>query len=798
MKQLVAFFLLSLVMPVGAAEIKSVRPLWGDRVRAGHWVPVEIGLENRGAATELEVALEYHSDARTSRYYTKVALPSPSRKRVLLYAIAEGSENGAVPRVPGWRPEVKLDPLADNDGLLGVIANEEGGLGFLGSLSTVGRPVLDPTGFSGNYSAQGQLFVRYARPAELPDRWVGYDQLRLLVLLNASPRELDEARASALTKWVAAGGTLVVGGGSEWQRLRTSWLEALLPMETTGAKPIATSAALADRYGVGLRGDPLFITTGRVKSGATTYATEQGDALIVRRNYGAGNVIFLAFDPSRPPIAGWNGNPALWRDILKWADDRPRFIDPGAQRSVGQAVGRRGRMRFPGGPGDDYLSLVSAFAQDRKEMRAPPFEIIALFLLAYLIVLVPVNYFVLKRYDKREWAWVSTPVIVALFTLLSYGVGYSLKGGVLILTKLTIVQSHAGESVGRADTLFGLFSPGKRNYTLTTNDPDATMTDIATGETAAQRSYLRVNEDRGFRVEQAAINMWTMRMFQSHAAVKLGQGVRARFLPTNAGTVVELVNGTGHRFSEVFLVTGLGMARLGALGQQETKTAPLGNQTALQWSSAVRGAAIAQLGLLDQNGQFTGTGGAEAMFLGWTDDAFDTVNVAGERPEPTAQTLVAIRLPIEYTGKGMSIRRPGIPGVITEHKSRSPLTMGGNQFMPGQRADELTLPDGWVVYEIKLPYAGDDFVVRDLTVHATHSAGTASVYNFASHRWDPLLAETARILPGQQNPGHPLSPAGEYVLRPDNIVRIRLDAGSAKDLRISNVKADVVGNLSAK
>lgn len=790
--------LLTLSSFARAADLKNMRPLFGPFVRPGQWLPVEVSLENRGQPASMNAALEFTSESRLARYYTRVNLPSPSSKRLIVYGMAEADAEVTVPGAK--QPKLDLKALEANDSLIGVISKEEGGLSFLASLSNVGRPPLEMNsfGFRGTYSAQGKLYVHYLQPAGLPDRWVGYDMLRALVLLDGSPREIDADRARALQQWVASGGTLVVTGGSEWQRLREGFLADLLPFEATGTRVLAGAPALVARYGAPLGRDPLMITTGRVKSGVT-FASERGSALIVRSHYGAGNVVFLAFDPSRPPIAGWRGSEGLWRDLLKWADERPRYIDPNQESEGGGSTpfgGRRSRYyRNPYQQG--YQSLVSAFAQERKEMRAPPFEIIGLFLIVYLVCLVPANYLVLKKLDRREWAWVTTPLIVAVFTLTSYGVGYSLKGGTLILSKLTIVQSNGEQGTGRADTLFGLFSPGKRNYNLLAADRDATCSDIATGETAAQRAYLKVNEDKGFRVEEAAINMWTMRMFQSHAVVGLGQGIRSRFRVSQGTPMVELTNQTGRAFTEAMVLTTQGAATIAKFEKGQTvKLALKPGAPSLGSTSAIRTSAYGALQLQDPSRQIVNLGGAEALFLGWSDASLDSVQIANERPDVNSQTLVAVRLPVQYEEGTLAVAQQSVPGVVVESKTSQPLSQ--DQTFGINASSELHLDDGWLVYEIKLPHGGDALRVDSLSVRAQYQGppgASVSAYNFAQHRWVPLEERKAG---SQQMPQMvPLDPADDYVLRPDSVVRVRIDAGPAKGVRIRSVAAAFSGRLVA-
>ena len=141
-----------------------------------------------------------------------------------------------------------------------------------------------------------------------------------------------------------------------------------------------------------------------------TLVASGGDEIRLRSEFfrqlayaGLGRVQTLPYDLTRPPDRGSPGTVAALRQALRDADAvkaRARSLDPTSQE--------------PGDPEFGQSSFGEAcFAI--PEMDAPPFGTIGLFLAAYLICLVPVNYAILKRRDRKEWAWVTTPAIVFAF-----------------------------------------------------------------------------------------------------------------------------------------------------------------------------------------------------------------------------------------------------------------------------------------------------------------------------------------------------------------------------------------------
>ena len=65
-----------------------------------------------------------------------------------------------------------------------------------------------------------------------------------------------------------------------------------------------------------------------------------------------------------------------------------------------------GGYGYRGGPSypQDAGGLTSVVSQN-PSIKTPSFNTIGLFLLAYILMLVPVNYFVLKKKKRLELAW---------------------------------------------------------------------------------------------------------------------------------------------------------------------------------------------------------------------------------------------------------------------------------------------------------------------------------------------------------------------------------------------------------
>jgi hypothetical protein len=96
----------------------------------------------------------------------------------------------------------------------------------------------------------------------------------------------------------------------------------------------------------------------------------------------------------------------------------------------------------------------------------PPTGTLLLFMLFYVLVIGPVNYFVLRRLRRLEWAWLSVPLIVATFAGGLYLIGFGLRGSQSQISQVTVIQASEGQPQGLATGFVALFSPRRASYTV--------------------------------------------------------------------------------------------------------------------------------------------------------------------------------------------------------------------------------------------------------------------------------------------------------------------------------------------
>ncbi len=146
----------------------------------------------------------------------------------------------------------------------------------------------------------------------------------------------------------------------------------------------------------------------------------------------------LGFDPTVDWIAGTDAARNLWRRLLP-------------ERAAGGLT-----------ISDDSL-LLNAVSQ-LPALALPPIGGLFALLVAYILLIGPLNYLVLKRLDRREWAWATMPILIIAFAAGAYGIGAALRGSEVIVHEVAIVRGAPGATEGVAQVYMGVFSPSRTTY----------------------------------------------------------------------------------------------------------------------------------------------------------------------------------------------------------------------------------------------------------------------------------------------------------------------------------------------
>ncbi len=691
----------AITMQVASPLALTAEPL-AVQVKTGRWFPVAVTLGNTGDAVQGRLQLRLTSNGqpadRDAVFYADVDLPAnQARKRVWLYGRADGEQfDGAIVSFAGRGFKTLAAPLALSSADLGTrlvltISDADEKLSYLNGLTDRALGIKEEMTANASMPPTGgrQSFVRALGASRdlVPDRWVGFEATDMVVLQDFAHSALTPEQIAALRGYVACGGVLLVPGGANWQRLAQSPLRDLWPVApassvaaTAGEVREIVSRALAGEENLNgadrLGGAPVVLTRGALRSDAVRVVGASNAApLLATRDVGAGRVLFLAMDPTKPPFLGWRGLEPMWVDLVRQtpAVHRLESIDRLNQPfGISNNPNTRWRSNMEQNTPKDATGEMLDIIGNLPQLQTPPTSVIAWFLALYVFCLVPVNYFVLRAFDKRELAWVTVPLIAVAFSVASYIAARSIKGSDLLTRHINIVQGAGSGGTARADAVLWVFSPRRAAYNIASDNPQMALGDYVMPEDDSGRSSagsLAVRQpdaSRAFQVEGADVKMWDEAQFIGQSVVNVGGGVSVQA----AGAGFSVRNGTPFDLRGAVLVTGAQVRACGdikaggnASSGQVFNGAP-GSSIIDRIESAARlndifpalpgkpGAPgdrtpreLAHSALVAALGRDFGAASPGALLVAWGREPAAALSIEGETPRAQNVTLFVFRLP---------------------------------------------------------------------------------------------------------------------------------------------------------
>ena len=480
---------------------------------------------------------------RTFPLYVRGIDPGQADLSVQLVEGRERGDGRVLAKISNQNPNEAVafsgSAVSPADTLLVGFGGDPGAFLFLNgrSLGAAAAPGVFPPSsrFTPNAVTPATVQVAEAQASDLPDNAAGYAGTQAFLLRSDAPLDaLTEAQADALKAWVAGGGHLIVCGGSDPSRFAVPFFEGLLPAAVDSAGGALT---LTPKPSPGVR---------------VVQAAPDGSPQIVARPYGAGTVTLTAFDPTTSAYyqtPNLLALPAVWQTLFaSLPDTTASVLAITAQREENYSA-----FYFGNSP-----PLLSAAVMRGQSLDAPGTAVIAIFLLAYLVILVPVNYLVLKRMDRKEWAWGTIPALVLLFAAGTFAVGYAAKGGSVFVNRAALVETSAGRREAGVYSEVGLFSPRRTSYDidLTGSNLAAAIPNPGTdysgrgGETQGSGSAQFVETPAGVSLPNTPVNMWAMRAFDVQSAADLGGEIDGRLSATLGAVTGTIVNRTPYTLTD--------------------------------------------------------------------------------------------------------------------------------------------------------------------------------------------------------------------------------------------------------
>ncbi|MDI2589604.1 hypothetical protein OR571_21490 [Psychrobacillus sp. NEAU-3TGS] len=238
----------------------------------------------------------------------------------------------------------------------------------------------------------------------LPNEAVAWEMADYIILDEFVLADLADAQQQALIDYVNSGGNIVIGASdnliAEVGKLG-EYLPLTLETTTQNLTPEKMRAFTANNT---LTND-LTVHNAKLNEGATPLFKVDGTILAAKKQMGSGAIIQTTFSLGDDPLAKDPVYSDLMSTILQSVNVQNTPNMYGYTNSKDQLVYELG----------DTNSLFSSFKVSTPLMIG--------IVVVYMIIIVPLLYIILKRKDKREYAWGIIPLtaIIASAAIFGYG-----------------------------------------------------------------------------------------------------------------------------------------------------------------------------------------------------------------------------------------------------------------------------------------------------------------------------------------------------------------------------------------
>ncbi len=532
--------LLALVWPAAAAQDAPVlrleaQPMGDGTFRAGSWLPIKVTVANDGRDVQALVSVQ-----TGSTYEALLDLPGGAHKSVTIYTRpTSGFRATAVVRAHVNGTEIaKLDlPLQSVSATTRVF----------GVLSAQPLTVPLPTKRGLRFQA-----VTLA-PNDMPERVEGLSLFDVLLIDGAPLGTLAPQQGEALTNWVLGGGQLLIGG----DQLAATLAQLPEPLRVAAANGAARDVkpTIVAPLDVTLAATPFQPAPGaRVLDGAGT------DIVAAQQGIGKGRVTVVGFPMSAPQLAQLPPEAAFWDRVAK-IRTLPANMPPESLSS------------------DTRTEQLSYALAQLPTLALPPLGLLAGLLGAYLLIIGPGLFLVLRRWDRQAWAWVAIPGATLVFSAIAYGYALQLRGNDIILNQISILEPVGDRSL--VQTLGGVFSPRTQTYTVH-SDHDILFRPVSTsmgGGPSMNSSATSHFAQTPAAVKELKVAQWAMSSFAADQTVA-GAPLQAD-MTMNDNIIRGQVRNTGTvPITGLVLVQSTRVARIGDLQPGETRPVELKLDTA--------------------------------------------------------------------------------------------------------------------------------------------------------------------------------------------------------------------------
>ncbi len=577
--------LLLLAIPVRADLRFDAFLGYDDILPERSWFPITCEIFNDGPAFNavVEVAARDYGEGQTRRFM--LDLPTNTRKRITIPVYATSGnwnvrlldERGRV------RSEQSLTPrrmMKNNLPLIAALAR-----------TVAGVPVLPESPAWVNDDSK--YSVARLQTSLFPDNPLALEGIDMLYISSEKAAELNVGQVNALMAWLQRGGHLVIGVEQLTDVNGTPWLRELMPCTLSAIVNVSAHQALLDwahsavvlpdssdqnpprgqqrpqAYTASIKSadtaadDAQFdatamqVATGQLRDGKVLIGGA-AEPLAIDGFRGRGKITVLTFSPEREPFISWKNRTWFWAKLAEVKSDA--FLNPNAM-VVANRLSSDGIFR----------AMI-----ETKQVRKLPLGWLLALLVAYLVVIGPLDQYWLKKINRQMLTWVTFPCYVVFFSALIYFIGFHLRAGELEWNEFNVVDilPDNDRAVLRGQTYVSIYSPNNAHYQLEGKQKFASLRGEYLGNFGGNQEGSRATVDQTGNNYHADtfVPVWTSELFVSDWVEPSPLPLEMTVRPANNGWELTVNNDLDHPMASLHAVLDGRIYTLGEVPANQSKT----------------------------------------------------------------------------------------------------------------------------------------------------------------------------------------------------------------------------------
>ncbi len=800
-----------LLMPARASASSSSPTLqinagFGTYFRIGAWVPLYITLYNNGSDfngmlktsnPEGLIWQDTYSMVPSSIYQQPVMVPRGTQKQVTLYLpiTAQFTTVSIIVQLLDIYGKVVqsqnalLHQLFSGNTFVGLLSDQMNGFDAL-------RNVLLP-------NPNDSMQVEYLNGQNMPSMEAVLANFNLIILDSFHSSSLTHEQLRALYLWVQQGGSLIEVGGPNWQQTVSALPTYLLPVSIHGASilptgthllpvGISTSVSSGSAISVTLQ-VPIPVSSAMVLGDARTIVSAGDVPLLVQEQSGQGLIYYLAYDPALDPIVHWPETTVLWRSLV--------IRSLGAQLLMNNPPqGLSGGMSY-------YLAKLQHLLLSNPSPA--PWLLLFLFL-AYLLILGPIRWLIVRRTKRRQWNWRIILGAIVIFTLLNYAVAFYQERASIFSNSLSVIQLTGGSSVAHNTTYHGVYVPFlSANSALQMHLPGGSLVQpyVDASKHSEQAAITAIPEATQVKVSDANVRL--LDAFQAERDISMQGGIISHLVLSQGMLSGTVTNMLPTALSDVYLLMLHGIVHIGNLPAGQTSsvalslTAPSMNGGQATCGSLVKQVVNGEANIITQydrlfvhsagqslsakqrhlsllafmltaaqcNYPSFETEGSSATLIGWANQPLageSAVTINDIHPGGLHETAVVAALNLSYAIGSLVLPADVISRRLVDAEAFGAhlLSSDSYAFAHGQITFEYSLPSlkHFRIQTLTLSQPADPSILPGEQSGGSHGSTHVALYNWQTNSWQ-IIRLTQSIPFSTQNAQAYFSPDGRMLVQ---------------------------------